>query len=175
MARVEKLCLRDQVWTTAAPLPSGRTYASAVVQNGQLYVIGGYTEDAPTDEILRYDGIGDTWAVVAALSQRRYKCGVAPDDDGGIFVVGGYGRSLTVVERFDTRTLQVALLPPLPKGRHNPGVLATPGTLHVFGGWGSGRVTATRLSLSLTGAGGWTESDEPLPQDHEFAAVLTSV
>ena len=107
-----------------------------MVQDGQLYVIGGGSDHGRTDEILRYDGIGDTWAVVAALSQRRYNCGVAVDGDGGIFVVGGVrsGGGLTVVERFDTRTLQVALLPPLPQGRSCTGVLATPGMLHVFGG-----------------------------------------
>ena len=118
LARVDKLCLRDQVWTTAAPLPSGLSGAMAVVQNGQLYVIGGYTGGGYTDEILRYDGIGDTWAVVAALSGVRARCCVAADDDRGIFVVGGcgFGGVSTVVERLDTHTLQVAL-PFLKKSR----------------------------------------------------------
>ena len=66
-----------------------------------------------------------------------------------------------MVERFDTRTLQLTVLPPLPQGRQSPGVLATPGMLHVFGGIGSDGAIATRVALALTGAARWIEEEEP--------------
>ena len=128
-------------------------------------------------DILRYDAVVDVWAVVGELSEGRRHCGVAVDDDGGIFIVGGKGNyaAQPVVERFDTRTLQLTVLPPLPEGRRGSGVLVDRGVLHVLGGWTPAALTSTRLSLALTGAARWVESRERLGRREVFAAVISSV
>ena len=179
-ARVDKCNLHTQLVTQAAPLPSARCFARAVVQDGQLYVIGGLRDGGSVDEILRYDAIGDTWTVVGALRQARASSRVAVDGDGGIFVVGGYGSGdySTVVERSDARSLQLSVLPPLPQGRGSPAVLVQAGVLHVFGGEGPTGPTASRFSLSLApGAApsAWTETTDALPEPTEFAGMLTGV
>jgi hypothetical protein len=180
-ARVDKCDLHTQLVTQAAPLPSARYYARAVVQDGQLYVIGGADDnDGVVDQILRYDAIGDTWTVVGALSHGHSFSGVAVDGDGGIFVVGGYvaGGCSAVVERFDARSLQLSVLPPLPQGRSNPAVLVEAGVLHVFGGGGPTGLTASRFSLSLApGAApaAWFETTDALPEPAAFEGMLTGV
>ncbi len=132
------------------------------------------------DEIVRYDAIGDTWTVMGALSQGRGSFGVAVDGDGGIFVVGGYGPGgfSTAVERFDARSLQLSVLPPLPQGRTRAAVLVQAGVLHVFGGDSATGETASRFSLSLApGAApaGWSETADALPEPTSFAGMLTGV
>ena len=125
-----------------------------MVQGGQLYVIGGWGGGVYVDEIVRYDTSTDTWSVVGILSEGRFWSGVAVDNDGGIFVVGGRsaGSDSAVVERFDTRSLQISVL---------------------------GGGTSSLLSLPLAPAApvpaGWTEAANALPRSEPFACMLTGV
>ena len=180
-ARVDRFSFLHQVWSPVAPLPSPRWDARAVVQDGQLYVIGGHRNDGNVNEIVCYDAVTDTWAVVGTLSQARNTCGVAVDSNGGIFVVGGHSSQgfSNVVERSDTRSRQLSVLPPLPQGRYSSAVLVQDGVLHVFGGAGPNGRMASRLSLPLAPTASvpaaWTETANALPEPDWFAGMLAGV
>jgi hypothetical protein len=124
--------------------------------------------------------MGDACTVVGALSQGLSESGVAVNGDGGIFVVGGFGSegASAAVERFDPRSLQLSVLPPLPQGRFSHAVLVQAGVLHVFGGYGPTGPTAPRFSLSLypgAAPSDWTDTADALPGPTGFAGMLTGV
>ncbi len=138
------------------------------------------------DEILLSDTAAEMWAVVGTLSQGRSTFGVGVDSVGGIFVVGGMSPNYpsAMGERFETHSLQLSVLPPLPQGRSRRAVFVHNEIFHVLGGrlsgcWFMGTDTALQLALALAPGEavrtGWTVTANALPQPDAFAGMLTGV
>src|SRR5260221_667561 len=75
------------VWTSAPPMPTGRSGIGAVMLRGRIYVLGG--EAAHTfDTNEAYDALADSWLTFAPLPTPRHGLGVVAVDDA-IYVIGG--------------------------------------------------------------------------------------
>ena len=55
-------------WSTKASMPKATSSQSAAVQNGIIYVIGGYAKAARTADVESYNPATDTWTAEAPLA-----------------------------------------------------------------------------------------------------------
>ena len=75
------------VWTSAHPLPTGRSGIGAATLGGRIHVLGG--EAAHTfDQNEAYDPLTDSWLTFAPLPTPRHGLGVVAVEDA-IYVIGG--------------------------------------------------------------------------------------
>ena len=76
----------------------------AVLNDGKLYAVGGYSGDDALSSVERYDPALDAWEAVAPMAEARFFHAVAVLD-GKLYAVGGqnYGL-LSSVERYDPAT-----------------------------------------------------------------------
>ena len=59
-----------------------------MTKGGRLFVIGGLTGDATSEEIVRYHQPQDVWDVVAHMSTSRSAVGSAADGDTAVYLLG---------------------------------------------------------------------------------------
>jgi hypothetical protein len=74
------------------PIPRATGETTAVVENGELWVLGGgRTAPNPSNEVDAYSATSNTWSLppAFALARRNFSSGVDPAT-GRIFIVGGY-------------------------------------------------------------------------------------
>lgn len=81
-------------WTKLASMPTARNHVSAAAVNGQIYVIGGQTQQEEQAKVFsvveKYDPGTDTWSKVASLPAPRSHVSEGTFVlDGKIIVVGG--------------------------------------------------------------------------------------
>lgn len=140
-SNVEEFDPAGDVFTTRTPIPTSRRFgASCVYLNGQIYLIGGYSE---SNDVLAsvdiYDPVLDVWSSGSPMSVPRYNVSVSAAD-GKIYAVGGRNgssNSLDVVEEYSPQTDSWETKSPLPVGHHSP-VSATMGDMiYVIGGFNS--------------------------------------
>ena len=70
-------------WREAGPLPSPRTGVRGASLQGVLHVSGGYDDNDDNeflDEIVAWDPVTETWAVVGQMQEARHYHGVTPVD-----------------------------------------------------------------------------------------------
>lgn len=80
----------DPSWTERAAAPLPATEVGAAWFDGQIWVIGGFAEDAsPLDAVQVYDPGEDSWATAAPLPVRVHHATVVATDDS-LLVIGGY-------------------------------------------------------------------------------------
>lgn len=119
---VEVYSPQSNTWTTAAPMPTGRTDHAVVAVGGILYAIGGDaggTMDA-------YDPASNTWSSRAPLRTPRGQFAAAVGPDGRIYVMGGFlmgpgstedPTGMTSVEVYTPATNSWATIAGMPTGR----------------------------------------------------------
>ncbi len=177
LASVEVYDPQADEWGGAADLPSARYSSTAVTQRLRLFVIGGVTDDGALDEIVRYDQPQDRWDVVARMSTARDGLSSAADGDTAVYLVGGVdttNSTVAIVERFDTATNEVSLLPPLPEPRSLCGVMVLDGVLYMFGGYDiNDEQSDAVFTLNLREAGShWIRSESSLPEPCSIQLAL---
>jgi N-acetylneuraminic acid mutarotase len=74
-------------WTTAAPLPTGRSGSGAAVLAGRIHVLGGEA-NRTFDQNEAYDPATDSWLSFAPLPTPRHGLGVVSLRQA-IYVIGG--------------------------------------------------------------------------------------
>jgi len=127
-------------WATKASMPTARAGAEAVAINGQLYVVGGTTNNTSsgyTGALEVYDPATDTWTSKAPMPTPR-QVFAANAVNGQLFAIGGDpggGVAQTAVnEVYDPSTDTWTTAAPMPTARYEmaSGVIGT--TIFVVGG-----------------------------------------
>ncbi|MBU3742616.1 MAG: hypothetical protein FGM24_10085, partial [Candidatus Kapabacteria bacterium] len=105
--------VRTKSIVDAAPLSVERGIVNAVVSSsGDVYVIGGDTDNGPSDIVERYDALRDKWVTVGRLRVARWQqasCFISPTE---ILVVAGFNENRA--EIFDIATGQSTLIADFP-------------------------------------------------------------
>jgi N-acetylneuraminic acid mutarotase len=119
--------------------PQQRSYHSAAVVNGKIYVIGGGGADnKPVASVHVYDPAAGTWAARANMPTARALFG-ASAVGGTIYAVGGTTiglDKLAVVEAYDTVTDNWTRKADLPTPRNALSTAVVDGKVYAIGGWG---------------------------------------
>jgi N-acetylneuraminic acid mutarotase len=128
-------------WRTLAPMPSGRSGFALTSYNSDnnqyFYVIGGETNGAVSNQLLRYEPGTNTWT--ALTSKPTAVSDVQAEVIGNkIYVPGGRlasGAISDVFESYDPRRDKWTALKPLPGKLSGYALAAFEGKLYLFGGW----------------------------------------
>jgi len=90
-------------WSAKAPMPTARTWISAAVYGGEIYVFGGLSNTTKLATVERYNPGTNTWDSRAAMPTARYATS-AVTLNGKIYVLGGVNASnqiQNIVEVYD--------------------------------------------------------------------------
>jgi N-acetylneuraminic acid mutarotase len=142
--------------------PLQRSFHSAAVVNGKIYLMGGAGADnKPFGSVEVYDPATGTWAARASMPTARglFAAGAV---GGTIYTVGGTiaGRDkLAVVEAYDTVTDTWTRKRDMPTPRNALSAAVVDGKVYAIGGWGYDRPE-----------GGW-ESIDPTATGQDFSTV----
>jgi N-acetylneuraminic acid mutarotase len=170
--------------------PLQRSYHSAAVVNGKIYVMGGAGADnKPFGSVQVYDPATGMWAARANMPTARGLFG-ASAVGGTIYAVGGTTRGrdkLAVVEAYDTVTDTWARKADMPTPRNALSTAVVDGKVYAIGGWGYDRPEGGWESLDPTTTGQdfstvevydpktdtWaTRADMPTPRSHMTVSAL---
>lgn len=122
-------------WSSAAPLPVGRSEFAATVLDGKIYVAGGFGAESSFDH---YDPETDRWESLPDLPEARNHLSLAAFD-GGIYIAGGHNHGTNAATdtfwRFDVEAGEWETLDPLPQGpRGALGAVALNDAIYAVGG-----------------------------------------
>jgi N-acetylneuraminic acid mutarotase len=126
-------------WRNRSPMPIGMDHVGAVVLDGKIYIIGGFTKNRHQDvssNVFVYDPATDGWRALAPLPSARGSVAVAALN-GKIHAFGGRKNETDVVpthEVYDPATNSWSAAPPLPRGRDHMAAVTVDGKIHVVGG-----------------------------------------
>src|SRR5262245_47524488 len=163
-------------WRSLAPLPSPRQECAVVALNGEVYVIGGFDEQATmVADVEVYTPATDSWRSVAPLPAPRHHA-TAAALDGRIYVVGSLttdfaarGEVYVYDPTMDAWTEGTAM--PAGTERGGSAVAVVGGTIYVAGGFRGGAV-ADFSAYDIRG-GVWSPlSPLPAPRDHLVAGSI---
>jgi N-acetylneuraminic acid mutarotase len=170
----------EEPWVTGAPATHPRGEASAVVLDGKIYLIGGFTAFGITNRVEVYDPATKKWKEKAPLPASLHHVGVGVIDKK-IYVVGGFEGMMfwdpvKTVWEYNPKLDQWRERKPMPTARGALGVAIWQGKLYAMGGFGEtpfgkGNLDANEVYDPATDR--W-ESKSPLPiaRDHLAVAVL---
>lgn len=168
----------DDRWRTLAPMPaprSGFALAGARFDSQEyLFVIGGEGENGASGDVLRYDLIGNSWAL---RGPKPLPVGEvqAVAIGGKIYVPGGRAADGTIsraLEVYDPQRDTWERRADLPAPRSRYALAAVEGKLYLFGGWDGADFRAEVWSYSPE-ADSWTEQTSmPAPSADAGAAVI---
>ncbi len=183
-------------WAERAPIPTGRSGATAVTgKDGKIYVLGGFIPD-PGDNSNRlfrrsidvYNPRTNSWQVKAAMPTAREGLGASVGPDGKIYAIGGgtdhfdrFFRCFATVEAYDPTTDSWSRKLSLPTqmcdvtaGLTSNGTIVAVGGATVEGGEQGPHITpATGRVLSFKpGSSRWTVlSRTPIPRKQAGGVV----
>jgi len=166
-------------WITGAPVPHQRGEASAVVLDGKIYLIGGFTAFGVTNRVEAYHPATGEWKEKASLPVALHHAGVGVINQK-IYVVGGFDGLMfwdpvNTVWEYDPKRDQWRAKKAMPTARGALGVGVWKGKLYAVGGFGKtpfgkGNLDSNEVYNPATDR--W-ESKSPLPiaRDHLSVAV----
>lgn len=134
---------RNDVWTTAADMPTRRVmHAAALAGNGMIYVFGGQDTGAALSDVDELDPATGTWRKVASLPAPRTGLAAAADCKGTIYALGGHGPSTSQggttegsLFEYDPGSDSWTSLAPMPMPRANLAAAgANDGRIYALGG-----------------------------------------
>ena len=180
----------QSLFNQTTPLPEGRQMHGAAVWGDYLYVIGGhrlldqYSNDVEKAHILE-DGQLTQWEDAAMLPDKRvYISNSTLAVNGCIYVIGGFNGDYNTNTVLWTRVLQNGDLEGWRNSSPFPGdglscltATATPGHIHVIGGYTSGNLPSSKVYTGRLASNGdiaqWVEGPalpEPMWFHHATAA-----
>jgi N-acetylneuraminic acid mutarotase len=117
-------------------MPTPKVGATAVVNNGKIYVVGGRDGGTFIAPVYEYDSITDTWATRANIPTARESVGVVAID-GSIFTFGGSAPGLptATMEKYDPISDMWTQLPDMPTVRNESFAALIDDEIFVFGGY----------------------------------------
>jgi N-acetylneuraminic acid mutarotase len=129
---------KENTWITKADMPTARSYLSASVVNGKIYVIGGLSNQSialPTVEM--YDPETDTWERKADMPTARMNLSTVVVD-GKIYAIGGLpgtvGSAFSIVEEYDPMTDTWTQRADMPTARNGFGACVYNKQIYTIGG-----------------------------------------
>jgi N-acetylneuraminic acid mutarotase len=135
------ICLAaENTWTTKAGMPTARSYLSASVVDGKIYVIGGLSNQTisiPTVEV--YDPVSNTWERKADMPTARLGLSTSVVD-GRIYAIGGLpgagvvGAACSKVEEYDPVTDTWVEKADMPTARLTLATEVVDGRIYAIGG-----------------------------------------
>jgi hypothetical protein len=128
-------------YAAAPSLPEPLDHAAAVAHEGNLYVVGGYSNESTSNRLWRYSPATRRWTRLAPMGQARGGLDAAVIGDK-IYAVGGKGPGFpdldtdpyATLEVFDIPTGRWTRGPDMPTARHHLGVAAVDAKLYAVGG-----------------------------------------
>jgi hypothetical protein len=150
-------------------LPTRVDHALLVEYGGDLYLVGGFRDNAPVADLWRYSPRDGSWTRLPSMQQPRG--GHAGDViDGALFVVGGappapasgYVQTYSTLEIYDFATREWTKGPDMPTSRHHTTAVAVEGRLLVFGGRREDDLAVDGVERFDPVSGAWERLD-PLP------------
>ena len=142
----------SNTWVGKTAMPTSRSFATAGVIAGKLYVTGGFQQCGPCtglNTLEVYDPSTDAWATKASMPTARTGVG-AGVVDGILYAVSGYDGTglLNTVEAYDPVANAWATVAPIPTTRANAQPQGISGALYVAGnGNGVGGATGSALEV----------------------------
>ena len=124
-------------WSEKAPMPTARGSLTAVVVNGRIYAIGGYSEAEYTAVNEEYDPATNTWVIKAPMPTARSSLAAAAVN-GKIYAIGGYegfGSHLDKNEEYDPATNTWAIKAPMPTARSFLAAAVVSNKIYAIGGY----------------------------------------
>lgn len=123
-------------WSGQAQMPTARARLAVVAYQGQVYAIGGDTEDGVSGVVEVYDPVTDTWTrrTSKPRSVRNIAAAVLGDR---IYVPGGYDamdQAIAAVEVYDPQADAWSEVAPLPVPLFAYAIAVVQGRLYLFGG-----------------------------------------
>ena len=169
---------QDQRWRDLAPLPAGRAgfaLASYGYEGAQyLYVIGGQSEGAASDQVLRFDSAGKAWVAFSAKPTAVSDVQAAVIGSR-IYVPGGRAKSgevLDVFEAYEPQRDRWVTLAKLPQARSGYALATVEGKLYLFGGW-DGKAYRDEVWQYNPDGDTWVERAKlPTPRAYAAAAAI---
>jgi N-acetylneuraminic acid mutarotase len=127
----------SQGWDDVEPMPEARYGMSAVVIDGQIYVIGGRDRRNVTRSILRYDPMSNQWSAdLRQMAEARSDAAAVVFGDR-IYVIGGVDRQGEVVEDvevYDPTENRWSEISGLNDERYGHSAVVLDGRIYVVGG-----------------------------------------
>jgi hypothetical protein len=167
-------------WTEVTPCPLPRFEANGAVENGELWVLGGFISRAlaVTTQVDIYDPVGDSWRPGPALPGAQTHFGVVPVGDDLVVAGGMMGNRVSQtadVWRFSAAASTWSPGPPLPAAQEAFAWALMGNLLHVAGGLGpnGSTDTGTHLVWDVTTTGPWAPA-APLPNPRNHGGGATS-
>ena len=165
-------------WQRGAPLPLARGEVAAAVDQGRIFIIGGFTSaGANSTSVQAFNPPTNSWAQEADLPL-PVDHAMAAGYRGRVYVAGGYGPGrarLTTLFAFTgdgwTR------LAPMPEERAAGGAAIVNGKLYVVGGTtgstiGAPTTLAKRMLVYDIARDRWTSRRGPTPREHLGVTAL---
>jgi len=166
-------------WASGPSMLLGVSNACSAMHSGHMFIIGGSTDNGPTDKVQILDLNTHQWSFGQDMPTARFGhgCAVAGDE---IFAVGTAGTILmvtpeqqVVVQAYNVKTNTWRWVEPLPgHPRSNEGVAAHDGQIHVFaGGSDDEGETADHWILDVSSET-WS-AGPPVPRTGEMIVATT--
>ena len=157
-------------WKSCSDLPIEISEAKTTVIGGKVYCGGGVTNKAFNDDfhVYCYDISQDTWSVLPQLPVRFFGVGRI---NGTVVAVGGTkmgvkGMKQNISDGVYSYNEQLQqweqTIPPMPTGRHSPGVLSLESALIVVSGYTANQELANSVEIFMRSTSQWCRTD-PLP------------
>ncbi len=135
LSAVEVYSPANNLWRTAASLPTPLSGGLVLPQNGRLYLFGGWNGETYLDTAYEYDPAQDTWQALPSMNAPRASAagGVIGNS---LYVVGGYDgvTELDTCATYDNTSQAWQECPPLLQPRAGAGAVVLLNKLYVLGG-----------------------------------------
>lgn len=121
-------------WMQGLDMPTARHGHAAVVLDGKILVVGGYTDAGPTGAVEQYDPKTDQWTKRSAMPTARGFFGLVTTG-GYVYAIGGrITQDHGPVERFENGQNIWKVLEPMPESKNRFGVAAIGHHIYIIGG-----------------------------------------
>ena len=138
--QVSMTLAEEDTWTTKTDMPTARSYLSASVVDGKIYVIGGLSNQSialPTVEM--YDPATNTWEQKTDMPTARMNLSTCVVD-GKIYAMGGLpgteGLAYSTVEEYDPATDTWTRKADMPTAKNGFGACVFDNKIYTMGGHG---------------------------------------
>ena len=186
---IERYDLTLNRWNYVGMLPTTLVDLSAVVHNGQIYILGGRTGVGAHNIVMKYDPRRSEWTSLAGMPTPRFNFGACVINDE-IYVAGGqiYSHSRHTIDREALNSLEIYSIennqwrqgPELPEHMYNVGLAQISGNLYVCGTTEYHRSTYRIYRYNVVyrldmGKNEWDQIENDLCDIRDFACVVAKM
>src|SRR3989339_813494 len=160
------------IWTTKAPMPTGRWQLGSANYDNKIFVIGGQnTSDQSIATNEMYDPSTNTWTTKTPMPSGVGFCN-AITCNGKIYVIGGWDGGYQTQQNYEYDPIADtwAIKANMPTIRSNPGLAVVDGKIYAMGGWQWGSSIRSENEMYDPATNTWT-SKASMPTGHGYFSV----